>query len=192
MQSSLAARSVGGAFPPTNRFGEARSDSDVSSGLATGFSFRWSEDSPLTLGIGVFGFVGGSVNFPRSTPTPVLPPRIPPLYFGVGPIYSNLSILSINPMASLKLTDRLAIGGGPVITSGVPSFDPAFFAPAKSGVSGLPTFPSATNARPYWGAGFASVNLEQPPTDGSATRIALSCFSPAGSAEDALQPAVTE
>ena len=34
-------------------------------------------------------------------------------------------------MASLKLTDKLAIGCGPVITAGTPSFDPAFFAPVR-------------------------------------------------------------
>src|SRR5579863_3951776 len=40
LQSSLTAGSVGGVFPPTNRFGESRSDGGVASGLATGFSFR--------------------------------------------------------------------------------------------------------------------------------------------------------
>ena len=36
LQSSLTAGSVGGVFPPTNRFGEARSDSGVAAGLAAG------------------------------------------------------------------------------------------------------------------------------------------------------------
>jgi long-chain fatty acid transport protein len=153
-QSSLAANSVNGVFPPSNRFGEARSDSGVASGLATGIAFRLRDDSPLTLGLGIFGIVGGGVNFPGQAGTPGLAPRIPPLYFGVGPIYSDLSILGINPMASLQLTDSLAVGGGPIITAGVPSFNPAFFAPGPKDASGLPTFPGATNARPYWGAGF--------------------------------------
>jgi long-chain fatty acid transport protein len=56
-------------------------------------------------------------------------------------------------MASMQLTERLAIGAGPVITAGTPSFNPAFFAPSK-GPLGLPTFPAGTNARPYWGGGF--------------------------------------
>ena len=137
----------------TGRYGESRSDNGVGAGLATGFSFRISEDSPLTMGLGVFGLAGGGVNFAGSYSTPILTPRQPP-YFGVGPIYSNTSILSITPMASLQLTDRLALGGGPIITSGSLSFDPAFFAPGPKGPLGLPTFPSATNARPYWGGGF--------------------------------------
>jgi long-chain fatty acid transport protein len=154
LQSGVQADSVGGVFPPTNRFGEARSDGGVAAGVATGVAFRLRDDSQLTLGMGVFGLVGGAVNFPGQVSTPILAPRIPPQYFGVGPIFSNLSILAVVPTASLKLTDRLAVGAGPIITSGVPSFNPAFFAPGPKDQFGLPTFPYATNARPYWGAGF--------------------------------------
>ena len=74
LQSSLAADSVGGLFPPTNRYGEARSDSGVAAGLATGFSFRPTDDSPLTLGVGIFGLVGGGVNFNGSYQVPLLTP----------------------------------------------------------------------------------------------------------------------
>jgi long-chain fatty acid transport protein len=154
LQSGLPADSIGGVYPQTGRYGESRSDSGVSAGLATGFSFRLTDDAPLTMGLGIFGLVGGGVNFAGSYQTPVLTPRQPPKTFGVGPIYSNLSLLSINPMASYQVTEKLAIGGGPIITVGTPSFNPAFFAPGPSGPLGLPTFPSATNARPYYGAGF--------------------------------------
>ena len=81
LQSSLTAGSVSGVFPPTNRFGESRSDGGVASGLATGFSFRLRDDSPLTIGLGIFGVVGGGVNFPGSPTTPILTPRQPPNYF---------------------------------------------------------------------------------------------------------------
>ena len=151
LQSSLTAGAVGGLFPPTSRYGEARSDSGVAPGLATGFSFRLTDDSPLTLGVGVFGLVGGGVNFNGSYQVPILTPRQPPRYFGVGPIYSNVSLLSINPMASYQFTDKLAIGGGPILTAGTSSFSPAFFAAGPKGPLGLPTFPSATNTRPDWG-----------------------------------------
>jgi long-chain fatty acid transport protein len=154
LQSSVPAGAGGGVFPPSNRFGEARSDSGVAAGLATGFSFRLADDSPLTVGLGVFGLVGGGVNFNGSYQVPILTPRQPPNYVGVGPIFANLSLLGVNPMASFQLTDRLAIGAGPIITAGTPSFNPAFFAPGPKGPMGLPTFPAATNARPYWGAGF--------------------------------------
>ena len=112
------------------------------------------DDSPVTFGLGVFGLVGGGVNFPGSTQTPILAPRIPPKYFGFGPIYSNVALLSIAPMVSVQLTDRLAMGGGPIITSGTPAFSPAFFAPGPKDASGLNTFSGATNTRADWGAGF--------------------------------------
>jgi long-chain fatty acid transport protein len=154
LASELPADSINGAFPPTNRFGTARSDSGVASGLAVGASFKLREDSPLTLGLGIFGLVGGGVNFAGSLSTPVLGPRRPPNYFGLGPIYANMSILSVNPMASLQLTDRLAVAGGPVITAGSISFSPAFFAPGPVDQYGVQTFPAGTNGRPFWGAGF--------------------------------------
>lgn len=154
LQSSVSAGAVGGVFPPNNRFGTARTDSGVAAGLATGLSFRLADDSPLTLGLGVFGLVGGGVNFNGSYQVPILTPQQPPNYVGLGPIFANVSILSVNPMASMRVTDRLAIGAGPIITAGMPSFNPAFFAPGPKGPDGLPTFPVATNARPYWGGGF--------------------------------------
>ncbi len=154
LESSLAADSIGGVFPPTNRYGEVRSDSGVAAGIATGFSMRLTEDSPLTIGMGIFGLTGGGVNFAGNYQTPILTPRQPPNYFGVGPIYSNLPLLGLAPMASLQVTDKLAIGGGPLISVGTPSFNPAFFAPGQKDAYGLPTFPYATNARPYWGGGF--------------------------------------
>jgi long-chain fatty acid transport protein len=154
LESGIPAGSIGGVLPTTGRYGEARSNSGVAPGLATGFSFKTTDDSPITFGLGIFGLVGGGVNFPGSTQTPILAPRIPPKYFGFGPIYSNVSLLSIAPMVSLQLTDRLAMGGGPIITSGTPSFSPAFFAPGPKDASGLNTFPAATNTRADWGAGF--------------------------------------
>ena len=149
LESTIPAGSIGGKYPATTRSGTSRSSSGVSSNLATGFSFRLTEDSRLTMGLGVFGLVGGGVNFAGSPTTPILTPHQPPKYFGVGPIYANVSMLGINPMASYQVTDRLAIGGGPVITTTAASFAPAFFAPTP-GPLGLPTFPYATNSHPFW------------------------------------------
>jgi len=154
MTSSLPAGAINGFFPPTSRFGVARSDSGVASNLATGVSFRLSDDSPTTWGIGVFGLVGGGVNYAGSITTPILTPRQPPNFFGVGPIYASTSFLAIMLSGSRQVTERLAIGGGPMIVTGPSTFEPAFFAPGPKDATGLPTFPSATNSRPFWGAGF--------------------------------------
>ena len=154
LQTRLPERSILGAFPPENRSGTARSDGGVASNLATGAAIRLADDSPWTLGLGIFGVVGGGVNFAGSNTTPVLTPHQPPRDFGFGPIYANTSLLTINPMLSRQVGDRLAIGGGPMISTGTVTFNPAFFAPFPNDGFGLPTFPSGTNSRPFWGGGF--------------------------------------
>lgn len=152
--SSLKAGSFGGLFPPQNRYGTSRSDSGVPTNIATGASFKFSPDSPLTMGILISGLVGGNVNFAGSQTTPTLGPRQPPNFFGVGPVYANLGLLSIKPMASYLLTEKLSVAFAPVITTGTAQFNPAFFAPGPKDQFGIPTFPVATNSRSFWGGGF--------------------------------------
>ncbi len=152
--ASLPAGAINGVFPPENRFGTARSDSGVPTNLAVGASFKLRPDSPLTTGILINGVVGGNVNFAGNYTTPTLAPRQPPNYFGLGPIYANTALLSIKPMASYRVSDRLSIAAAPVITTGTVQFNPAFFAPGPPDQFGIATFPSATNARPFWGGGF--------------------------------------
>jgi long-chain fatty acid transport protein len=132
----------------------SRSDSGVGSGLAVGVAFRLDEESPWTYGMGIFGFVGGNVNFAGNPSVPLLAPRRPPDFFGFGPIWGNASLLALTPAASVRLSERLSVGGGPVITSGTIGFSPAFFAPGPRDEFGLPTFPAGTNSRPFWGGGF--------------------------------------
>ncbi|OJW22157.1 MAG: hypothetical protein BGO49_19155 [Planctomycetales bacterium 71-10] len=150
----LPAGSINGTFPPTDRYGTSRSDSGVASNLAVGASFKLDPDSPITMGLGIFGVVGGGVNFAGSYSTPTLAPRQPPNYFGLGPIYANMALLAIKPMASYRANDRLAVSFAPVITSGTVQFSPAFFAPGPADQYGVSTFPTAVNSRPFWGAGF--------------------------------------
>jgi long-chain fatty acid transport protein len=152
--SRLRARSINGIFPPENRYGTSRSDSGVPTDLAVGGSWKLQPDSPLTMGLLITGLVGGNVNFAGSFTTPTLAPRQPPNYFGLGPIYPNTALLSIKPMASYRPGDRLSIAAAPVVTTGSVQFNPALFAPGPPDQFGIPTFPSATNSRPFWGAGF--------------------------------------
>ncbi len=153
-QSALPAGAINGVLPRQGRFGTARSDSGVVPNLATGVAFRLADDSPWTLGVGVFGFASGNVNYAGNPSIPVLAPRRSPNYFGVGPIFGNAVFLTVNPMASYRVGDRLSIGGGPVISAGNMSLSPAFFAPGPRDGLGLPTFPAGTNARTFWGGGF--------------------------------------
>lgn len=150
----LPAGSINGVFPPTGRYGTSRSDGGVASNLAVGASFKLDPDSPITMGLGIFGVVGGGVNFAGSYSTPTFGPRQPPNYFGLGPIYANMAMIAIKPMASYRANDRLAVSFAPVITSGTVQFSPAFFAPGPADQYGVATFPTAVNSRPFWGAGF--------------------------------------
>ncbi len=155
LQSSVSAGSVGGLFPPTNRFGEARSDSGVAAGLATGFSFRM--DGRIAIDLGARDLRAGRRRreFQRQLPGP--DPDAPP----AAELCRRRADLRerLAPRASTRWPrcgSRIGcpIGVGPIITAGTPSFNPAFFAPGPKGPLGLPTFPAATNARPYWGGGF--------------------------------------
>ncbi len=152
--ASLKAGSIGGVFPPNDRYGTSRSDSGVPTNLAVGASFKLDPDSPMTMGILITGLVGGNVNFAGSYTTPTLAPRQPPNYFGVGPVYANTALLSIKPMSSYLVNEKLSVAFAPVITTGTAQFNPAFFAPGPPDQFGIPTFPTATNSRPFWGAGF--------------------------------------
>ena len=152
--SALPAGSIGGLLPTTSRYGTSRSNGGVASNLATAASWRMSDDSPVTFGIGVFGVVGGNVNFAGSYTTPVLGPRQPPNYFGLGPVFANMAFLQLKPMLSVQATDQLAVAFAPSIVTGGATFSPAVFAPGPADQYGIATFPAATNNRPFWGAGF--------------------------------------
>jgi long-chain fatty acid transport protein len=152
--AGLRAGAINGLYPPTNRYGTARSDSGVPTNLAVGASWKLVPDSPLTMGILINGVVGGNVNYAGSFTTPTLGPRRPPSFFGLGPVYANTALLSIKPMAAYRLGDRISVAAAPVITTGTVQFNPAFFAPGPPDQFGVPTFPPATNSRPFWGGGF--------------------------------------
>jgi long-chain fatty acid transport protein len=156
LESSLPAGSIGGIFPPTNRFGTSRSDSGVVPVPTAILAFRLSDDSPWTFALGSQYLVGGGVNFPSSTGTPITSPHDPPQFFGLGPIYAALSVGLSSVVASRQVTDRLAVAAGPLIAVETMSADPAVFAPPvnKFLTGGYPTFPAGFHQRPFWGGGF--------------------------------------
>ena len=100
------------------------------------------EDSPMTVGLGVYGVSGGGVNFPSQQAGPPLS--------SLTNQYAAASVLQIAPSVSLEVTDRLAVGVGPTVDVFMLSLDPAVFV----GPNADDTFPAATHGRPFWGAGF--------------------------------------
>jgi long-chain fatty acid transport protein len=137
------------AVAATGAFGSSRSDSGLSAAPSFAVVTR-PENSSFTYGVGVFGMVGRTIDFPGSEFNPVLRPYDPPNSFGFGPISSRSSGLNIAPMMSYQLNDLIAIGAGAQVTSLSVALDPAFFAERLP--SGI--FPPATQGRSYWGAGY--------------------------------------
>ncbi len=108
------------------------------------------EDSPWTLGLGVYALVGAKVNFPTDAGNPLLSPFVSGMASGFGGQFVNVAGLQIAPMASAWITDRLAVGAGPTINSMTLELAPAFFAAPNADGS----FSSAINSRAHWGGGF--------------------------------------
>ncbi|MGH9336711.1 MAG: OmpP1/FadL family transporter, partial [Vicinamibacteria bacterium] len=145
------------AVEATGAFGSNRSDSGLS-GAPTFAVVTRPENSTFTYGLGVYGMVGRTIDFPGSDVNPVLKPYDPPNSFGFGPVSSRTSGLLIAPMMSKQLTDAVAIGVGAQVTSLSLSLDPAFFATRNP--NGL--FPPAIQGRSYWGGGYQAGILFTP------------------------------
>lgn len=98
------------------------------------------DETPITIGLGVFGVAGFKNNMPAS-----------PL-FGGGPAYASAEILQIVPTLSYQLTERLSVGFSPTITTETLNFNPL-------GPSAILPPPPATitpgqGNRMHWGGGF--------------------------------------
>jgi long-chain fatty acid transport protein len=139
--------------------GTTVSDSGIAPLSGTALVYRFAEMPKLTIGQFAALVGGGAVNFPGDPTNPIFQPKFPraplPGGFVLGPSFSSMAIYQSLFAASYQVTERLSIGGGPVIDIMTASFDPAFFAPADdANGDGIKTFPSATHARPFWGLGF--------------------------------------
>ncbi len=147
-----------GAFGPfgseTTMSGLTRSDSGLVPTTGVGMVYL-PEDSPLSYGLGLVTLAAGGVNFPGDPNNPVLAPTGPLNQFILGPNAASAAILGIMPTVSYQVTDRLAVGGGPMIDVSIVSFDPAFFGPTSQiRVTDPRQFPTGSHTRPFWGAGF--------------------------------------
>lgn len=134
--------------------GRTRSDNGFPLVPSIGVVSKLDEESPFTFGFGMIALGGGGVNYPGDPNNPVLAPTGPFGRFVLGPVFANMQLLQLNPSFAYQLTDRLVVGAGPTIDITSMSLDPAFFAQPNRQLLGPNSFPSATNARPYWGGGF--------------------------------------
>lgn len=159
VSSRIPAGVIGGVFPAQDRAGTTESDGGVAV-IPTIALVRKNEGSSVATGLGIYALMGGSVNFSGSDSNPLLtpqnpPPQLggtgdPPFTLGFGPQAASAAILGITPSIVMRVSDGVSIGGGPIISTGSMTLDPAFFAPRNENG----TFPAATNTKPVWGGGF--------------------------------------
>lgn len=97
------------------------------------------DDSPTTVGLGIYGIGGFRNNMPADPTNPLL---------AAGPLFADAEILQIAPTVSYALSDRLSIGMAPTLTAARVMFDPL----GPSPIVPAPT-PGSGN-RVHFGGGF--------------------------------------
>ena len=97
------------------------------------------DDTPITIGLGLYGIGGFRNNLPRDPTNPIL---------AAGPIFADAEFMQIAPTVSYALTERLSFGVAPTITLTSLILNPL----GPSPITATPT--TASGSREYWGAGF--------------------------------------
>ncbi len=115
------------------------------------------EDSPWTVGLGIFGIGGFSANYPASYTNPVLMPQARagmPLG-GLGAVFAKAELFQIAPTLSCAVTDQFSIGFAPTVTLGSLVTNPFVFGPPNdANGDGFPSYGAGTGTRMAWGGGF--------------------------------------
>ena len=99
----------------------------------------------VSLGLGILSVAGFKTNYPASYTNPILTPQPN----GVGRLYSEAQFAQLTPVISLRLSERLAVAAGPMVTVGMLAADPLLFvAPNSNG------YPSGRGTQASFGGGF--------------------------------------
>jgi long-chain fatty acid transport protein len=97
------------------------------------------EDSPMTIGLGIYGIAGFRNNMPTDPTNPLL---------AGGPLFADAEVMQIAPTLSYRVTEQLSLGFAPTLTAARIMFDPL----GPSPIVGAPT-PGSGN-RVHFGGGF--------------------------------------
>ena len=153
VSSSVAPNAFGPGFPSGAMSGSTNSDSAGVLLPNVGLSQRLSEDSPLTIGLGLLTAGGFSTNFPASATNPVLSPQ-PPHGFGVGNVSADLEVFQIVPAASLQVTQNFSIGVAPILDLASLHISPLIVVPPDNAAgSGFASYPTDGSHSPYAAGG---------------------------------------
>lgn len=126
----------------TSTIGGVTSSTNGDAGVSIIPSVGWVqhlENSPLSVGLGVYGVAGFRNNMPMDANNPLL---------ATGPIYADAEFMQIAPTVSWAASDRFAIGFAPTITTARITLDPL----GPSVISPLPL--DGTGNRVHFGGGF--------------------------------------
>lgn len=130
--------------------GSGSSNSDIGVNAVPTIAWVHHTQNPnVTMGLGIFGVAGFSTNVPGNSGNPIVSAPFASGGTGVGRIRSEATFLQINPALTLQLTDRISIGGGPVIGMGKVSFDDNVFAAPNTNM----LYPRGDGTRNHWGLG---------------------------------------
>jgi len=115
------------------------------------------EDTPWTVGLGIFGIGGFSANYPASYSNPILmpQPRAGMPLGGLGAVFAQAELFQIAPTLSYAVSDHFSIGFAPTVTLGSLVTNPFVFGPPNdANGDGFPSYGPGTGTRMAWGGGF--------------------------------------
>jgi long-chain fatty acid transport protein len=152
--SSVPANTFGAGVPPVNLAGATGSEPGICAVPTIGFVHR-NQDSPWSLGLGIYGVGGFSANYAASTgANPILTPQAPN-GIGLGRTYAKAEVYQMAPTISYALTEKLSFGFAPTLTMANVSLDPFFLAPPNDANGDtFFTYGPGTSARTIFGGGF--------------------------------------
>lgn len=112
------------------------------------------EDSPMTIGLGIFGIGGFATNYPASLTNPVLTPQLPN-GVGLGRISSVAEYYQVVPTVSYALSEQLSVGLAPTLMIAKLDINPMVFAvPDDANGDGFSSYPTGDGTRFHFGGGF--------------------------------------
>lgn len=126
--------------------------SDSETGAVPVPTIAWvhqTENPDVKWGLGIMGVGGFALNIRADATNPILSPSLTQGGVGVGGIKSEAQFFEVAPALSLRLTERLSVGMGPVIGLGRILVDENAFVP----MNGDGTYPRGDGTRYHWGIG---------------------------------------
>ena len=111
------------------------------------------DDSAVTYGVGVLAVAGFGVNYPGDPSNPLLSAP-PPKGIGVGPVFSQYSLLQLVPTVAYDVNDQLTLGFSPIVDIASVNLDPGFVTSPDATGGAFPSYPPMTHGSYQWGAGF--------------------------------------